>query len=60
MEKNINRRSFIKSAAVAGIATTIPLNSIFAKGVMESGIDKLVDNKGNFVLQQNLPESPFL
>ncbi len=51
MDKGLNRRDFIKGTAIAGIAVTTPLNSVFAKGVIESGIDKLIDNNGNFVLQ---------
>ncbi len=45
----MDRREFLKAGTVIGVATA--LDSVFAKGVMESGVDKLVDEKGNFVLQ---------
>jgi len=45
----MDRREFFKMGAVIG-ATSV-LNSAFAKGVVESKIDRLVDEKGNFVLQ---------
>ena len=48
----MDRRDFIKGTAIAGItAAAMPLDTVFAKGVMESGIDRLADEKGNFILQ---------
>ena len=48
----MDRRDFIKGTAIAGItAAAMPLDTVFAKGVMESGIDRLADKKGNFILQ---------
>ncbi len=45
----MDRREFLKTGTVIGVATA--LDSVFAKGVIESGLDRLVDEKGNFVLQ---------
>ncbi len=45
----MNRRNFLYSTAL-GISSLV-FNSAFAKGVIETGIDRLSDEKGNFVLQ---------
>ena len=36
---------------IIGGSSLIPLNSVFAQGLKESGMDKLTDAEGNFALQ---------
>ncbi len=52
----MNRKEFLKSSLIIGGATILPTNSFFAASVTEGGIDKLVDENGNFI-QQTLPYS---
>ncbi|MCM4163616.1 MULTISPECIES: superoxide dismutase [unclassified Arenibacter] len=50
----MNRKEFLKNSAIIGGATILPVNSVFSQNVTGNGIDKLVDNEGNFI-QQSLP-----
>ena len=50
----MNRKEFLKNSLIIGGATILPANSILAESVNENGIDKLTDEKGNFI-QQTLP-----
>lgn len=52
----MNRKEFIQNSLVLGGAAILPSNSVFAASVTESGLDRLVDESGNFV-QQKLPYS---
>ena len=47
----MNRKNFIKNAAIIGSSSLLPANSVFAAGLQQSGMDKLVDADGNFALQ---------
>ncbi|MBC9794692.1 superoxide dismutase [Sinomicrobium weinanense] len=47
----MNRKEFLRNSAILGGATILPGNSVFSQNLTENGIDKLVDNEGNFVLQ---------
>ena len=48
----MNRKNFIKNAAIIGSSSLLPANSVFAAGLQQSGMDKLIDQDGNFDLQQ--------
>lgn len=50
----MNRKEFLQNSLILGGATILPVNSILAASVNENGIDKLVDESGNFI-QQKLP-----
>ncbi len=50
----MNRKEFLQNSLILGGATILPINSILAASVNENGIDKLVDESGNFI-QQKLP-----
>lgn len=50
----MDRKQFIQNSLIIGGATILPSNSLFAASVTEGGIDKLVDENGNFI-QQALP-----
>lgn len=47
----MNRKNFIKNAAIIGSSSLLPANSVFAAGLQQSGMDKLIDQDGNFALQ---------
>lgn len=50
----MDRKNFLKNSAILGSATILPVNNVFSRGVNENGIDKLVDNNGNFI-HKSLP-----
>jgi Fe-Mn family superoxide dismutase len=50
----MDRKDFIRNAAIIGGAALLPANSVLAQNVNENGIDKLVDATGKFI-QQPLP-----
>jgi Fe-Mn family superoxide dismutase len=50
----MNRNEFLRNSLIIGGATILPANSLLAESVKEGGIDKLVDDNGNFI-QQPLP-----
>ncbi len=52
----MDRKQFLQNSLILGGAAMLPVNSVFAAGVSENGIDKLVDKDGNFI-QQALPYS---
>jgi len=52
----MDRKQFLQNSLILGGAALLPVNSVFAAGVSENGIDKLVDKDGNFI-QQALPYS---
>jgi Fe-Mn family superoxide dismutase len=52
----MNRKDFIQNSLIIGGATILPVNSFLAASVSQNGIDKLVDENGNFI-QQSLPYS---
>ena len=45
----MNRKQFFQSSLILGGATILPSNSLFAASVNEGGLDKLVDENGNFI-----------
>jgi Fe-Mn family superoxide dismutase len=47
----MNRKEFLKNAAIVGGTSLLPVNSVFSAGLQQSGMDKLVDQDGNFALQ---------
>jgi Fe-Mn family superoxide dismutase len=47
----MNRKDFIKTTAIIGGASILPVDSVFSQNLKETGMDKLVDNEGNFALQ---------
>ncbi len=49
MEKNLDRRTLLKGGAVLSLASVLPSNNVFA-AVAGSGIDKLADKNGKFIL----------
>ncbi|MGQ0829674.1 MAG: superoxide dismutase [Bacteroidota bacterium] len=48
----MDRKKFIQNSLIIGGATLLPANSLFAASINEGGIDKLIDDKGDFVLQK--------
>jgi superoxide dismutase, Fe-Mn family len=52
----MDRKQFIQNSLIIGGAIILPSNSLFAASVKEGGIDKLVDDNGNFI-QPTLPYS---
>jgi Fe-Mn family superoxide dismutase len=46
----MDRKDFLKASAALGVVTLLPSNSVFAAGLENNGIDKLVDENGNFQL----------
>src|SRR5258707_5746012 len=50
----MNRKIFLQNSLMLGGASLLPLDSVLAQSVKESGIDKLTDEQGNFI-QQPLP-----
>jgi superoxide dismutase, Fe-Mn family len=47
----MNRKEFLKNSLIIGGATILPSNSLLAESINENGMDKLVDDNGNFILQ---------
>src|SRR5680860_208103 len=56
----MNRKDFIKNSAILGGATILPVNSVFSQNVSENGMDKLVDDNGNFIHQPLQYKKSFL
>jgi superoxide dismutase, Fe-Mn family len=52
----MNRKEFLNTTSIFGLATVLPSNSIFVNNLDQNGIDKLSDKDGNFV-QLPLPFS---
>ncbi|MDX1470407.1 MAG: superoxide dismutase [Flavobacteriaceae bacterium] len=50
----MDRKEFLRNSAILGGATVLPTNNVFSQNVTENGIDKLVDENGNFI-QKPLP-----
>ena len=50
----MERKEFLRNSLIIGGATILPSTSLFANSIVEAGIDKLVDENGNFI-QQTLP-----
>lgn len=50
----MDRKQFLKTTAILGSATLLPSNSLLAANLNDNGIDKIVDENGNFV-QSPLP-----
>lgn len=50
----MDRKQFLKTTAILGGATLLPSNSLLAANLEGNGIDKLVDESGNFI-QSTLP-----
>jgi Fe-Mn family superoxide dismutase len=44
----MNRKKFLQNSMIIGGATILPVNSLLAVNASENGIDKLVDQDGNF------------
>jgi Fe-Mn family superoxide dismutase len=47
----MDRKDFIKTSAILGGATLLPVNNVFTQNLQETGMDRLVDEDGNFALQ---------
>jgi Fe-Mn family superoxide dismutase len=47
----MNRKDFIKNSTILGSVSLLPTNNIFTQSLKETGMDKLTDKDGNFVLQ---------
>ncbi|HEY9047224.1 MAG TPA: superoxide dismutase [Ohtaekwangia sp.] len=47
----MNRNEFLKTSAIMGGASILPLNSALAQSLQQTGLDKLTDKDGNFALQ---------
>jgi Fe-Mn family superoxide dismutase len=47
----MDRKAFLQNSLIIGGATILPSNSMLAANINENGLDKLVDENGNFVLQ---------
>ena len=52
----MDRKNFLKSGALVGVSTIVGMEKAFAQNLTTNNIDKLVDNKGNFI-HQPLPYS---
>jgi Fe-Mn family superoxide dismutase len=50
----MDRKEFLKTSAILGSAVLLPSNSLLAANLNDNGIDKIVDENGNFV-QAPLP-----
>ena len=50
----MDRKKFLKTSAILAGTTILPSNSIFANNINNNGIEKITDDKGNFI-QQSLP-----
>ena len=50
----MDRKKFLKTSAILAGTTILPSNSIFANNINNNGIEKITDDKGNFI-QQPLP-----
>jgi superoxide dismutase, Fe-Mn family len=46
----MDRKDFLRNSLIIGGATILPTNSLFAQNLSENGMDKLVDENGNFLL----------
>lgn len=46
----MNRKIFLQNSAILAGASLLPANSVFAQQFQNSGIDRLTDNEGNFIL----------
>lgn len=46
----MDRKEFLKTSAVLGVATLLPANSLLAANLNDNGIDNLIDSDGNFTL----------
>lgn len=47
----MKRKEFIKTSAILGSVSLLPTDSAFSQGIQQSGMDRLVDQDGNFALQ---------
>jgi superoxide dismutase, Fe-Mn family len=47
----MKRNLFLKRSMIMGAASLLPLESVFAQSLKETGMDKLTDKDGNFSLQ---------
>ncbi len=52
----MNRKDFLRSGTLAGAATLLTSTNAFTQNLTDNPIDKLVDDKGNYI-QQALPYS---
>ena len=44
----MNRHDFLKSSAILGGTSLLPVNNVFSQSLKESGLDRLTDKEGNF------------
>lgn len=56
----MKRNEFLKSSAILGGATLLPVGSVFAEALQQSGMDQLTDAAGNFALQSLPYQETFL
>ena len=47
----MKRITFLKASGILGATALLPIDNVFSQGLKESGMDKLTDKDGNFVLQ---------
>src|SRR5258705_1302240 len=47
----MDRTTFLRNSLVLGGMTLLPVDSVFAQSLQQSGLDKLTDKDGNFALQ---------
>lgn len=47
----MDRKNFIKTSAIMGGISFLPIDNVFSQSLEESGMDRLTDKNGNFALQ---------
>lgn len=47
----MNRNAFLKTSTILSAATLLPAESVFSQSLQQSGLDKLTNAEGNFMLQ---------
>ena len=56
----MDRKDFLKTSAILGATSLLPVNSALAANLENNGIDKFVDDSGNFVQQPLAYNNNFL
>ncbi len=47
----MDRKNFVKTSAILAGASLLPAASVFSQSLKQTGLDKLTDDNGNFILQ---------
>ncbi len=47
----MNRKDFLKTTAIMGGTSILPVNNAFSQSIQQNGMDQLTDKDGNFALQ---------